>query len=248
MRIFLLLQDDPFFLPDTLGTLLDRHNVVGATVLGQKLPHDHWLSYCARYVNVFGFWGLLRLSVWGLWRKYVLGKNLGKHLKARGIPLLTTKNINSVEFCDTLRNIQPDLLVSIACPQKLHADLLGLPLKGAINLHGGYLPDFPGVFTPFWNLLKGADQAGCTVHWMNNHIDGGEIIGRAAFPIHSGMSIYSIYEEISRLGIPLLAEALKDIERGAVVALPNPHAANAYHSFPTRRDRLEFVAKGLRVI
>lgn len=246
MRVFLLVQDDPFFLPRYLPALLGNVEVVGASVLGQKLPSDSISGVVKRYVLLMGFRGFITMALMGFYRKVVQRLSLRRLLQKHHVPLICAGDINTESFVACVRKLNPDLLVSIACPQIIKMILLSSVPRGAINLHGGYLPDFPGVFTPFWNLLEGSDYAGCTVHWMTGRIDGGPILGRKTIPIEPGDTVFRLYEKITREGINLLVDILKRITAGVVESIPNEAKPCRYHSFPSWRDVREFRKKGLK--
>lgn len=248
MRVFLITQDEPFYLYDDIKPLLAEGIVVGATVLSQKLPTDSVFKLADRYLNIFGIIGFLKLGLKTVYYKFALQRDLVQQFKVKNIPVIDTQSINDASYIDRVRELRPDYIVSIACPQKLRAEILKVPTQGAINLHGGYLPDFPGVFTPFWNLVKESTHAGCTVHWMNAEIDGGDIIARDRFEIKKGQTMMDLYREISARGVRLLMSALKRLAEGTAERIPNPKVDGAYNSFPSKEDLRNFKKLGHRAI
>ncbi|MEM1390264.1 MAG: phosphoribosylglycinamide formyltransferase [Pseudomonadota bacterium] len=52
-----------------------------------------------------------------------------------------------------------------------------------INIHPSLLPKYPGLKTHQRALEAGDSEAGCTVHWVSEGVDEGEIIAQAAIPI-----------------------------------------------------------------
>lgn len=248
MNIFLLIQDEPFHLYKYLPELIKRHNVVGVTLLSQKLPSDTWLKTIAKYYTLFGCINFLRLSVLTVFRNLSGLGSLNKLVKKYNIPVIPTVSINNENYIKKVADYQPDLLISIACPQILKKKLITIPAKGALNLHGGYLPDFPGVFTPFWNLLKDSEFAGCTVHFINENIDAGPILKRIKFRIEKNDTVQSLYDKISRYGISLLIEAIDDIENQKTELLENKFNTNNYSSFPTEEQVKQFRKKGCKFL
>ena len=54
-----------------------------------------------------------------------------------------------------------------------------------INIHPSLLPKFKGLNT-FKRILKSEEvKTGCTVHYVNEHLDGGHVIAKKSFEIHS---------------------------------------------------------------
>ncbi len=55
-----------------------------------------------------------------------------------------------------------------------------------INIHPSLLPLFPGLDTHARALAAGVKLHGCSVHYVNEEVDGGPIIGQAAVPVLPG--------------------------------------------------------------
>jgi len=56
------------------------------------------------------------------------------------------------------------------------------PLR-TLNIHPSLLPSFPGLDAQKQALEHGVKVAGCTVHFVDEHLDGGPIILQAAVPV-----------------------------------------------------------------
>lgn len=55
-----------------------------------------------------------------------------------------------------------------------------------INIHPSLLPLFPGLDTHARALAAGVKLHGCSVHYVNEEVDEGPIIGQAAVPVLAG--------------------------------------------------------------
>lgn len=55
-----------------------------------------------------------------------------------------------------------------------------------INIHPSLLPKYPGLNTHQRAIEAGDTAAGCTVHWVTEGVDEGEIIAQAVVPIKAG--------------------------------------------------------------
>lgn len=52
-----------------------------------------------------------------------------------------------------------------------------------VNIHPSLLPKFPGLHTHRQALAANAAVHGCTVHWVSEKVDGGEIIAQRQVPV-----------------------------------------------------------------
>src|SRR5262245_44510146 len=157
--------------------------------------------------------------------------------------------VNAPEFLGRLRERGVDLLVSLACPQKLSAELLAIPARGAINLHGALLPRYQGIFPSFWVLAKGEQETGVTVHWMDEQLDHGDVLLQRTVPITAGDTVHTlVLRSKVDVGRHALLEALERIERGDAPRTPMDMARATYFTYPDAAAVREFRARGRRFI
>jgi phosphoribosylglycinamide formyltransferase-1 len=52
-----------------------------------------------------------------------------------------------------------------------------------VNIHPSLLPKYPGLNTHARALAAGDTEAGCSVHWVTEGVDAGEVIARASITI-----------------------------------------------------------------
>lgn len=91
------------------------------------------------------------------------------------IPTYVVSNPNEKEFLNTLKDIQPDVIINQS-QSILKKDLLSIPRIGIINRHNALLPKNRGRLTPFWVKFKKEKQTGVSIHFVNEKIDEGDII------------------------------------------------------------------------
>lgn len=86
-----------------------------------------------------------------------------------------------------------------------------------INIHPSLLPKYPGLNTHERAIEAGDTHAGCSVHWVTEGVDEGEIIAQAAVPIRDGDTANDlagrILPEEHRLYPLALAKACAQITR-----------------------------------
>jgi methionyl-tRNA formyltransferase len=121
--------------------------------------------------------------------------------------------------------------------------------KGAINIHGSLLPDYQGLLPSFWVLARGETRTGVTVHFIDEHIDHGDIILQELVPICEDDTVHSLVMR-SKIGVGkhLLVEAIGLIERGDVTRTRMDMSRARYFSFPDTEAVHQFRALGRRFI
>ncbi|MDR2725735.1 MAG: phosphoribosylglycinamide formyltransferase [Candidatus Adiutrix sp.] len=124
-----------------------------------------------------------------------------------------------------LKEREADLVVLAGFMRLVGPTLLSAFPGRIINIHPSLLPSFPGLEAQRQALEHGVRIAGCTVHYVNEVMDGGRIIAQAAVPVEPDDTVESLSARI-------LAQEHRLLSR-AIAALPglvqNPGA-------PQRKD------------
>lgn len=258
MNLFLLTQPDAFYIPKLLDQFMrekpEEAKVVGASVLKGEIAAANVVNY-ARLLGVRGFlingFEFTRYKVldWvdrtvGLVPLYSVHGALQQH----NVPEYTPESINDESFHAKLREWEVDLIVSVACPQIVRKELLSLPPKGVINIHGAMLPKYRGKLPSFWVLANGEKTTGVTVHYMNEELDDGPIILQKEVPIAPSDTLHSlVLKSKVGYGASALAEAVRQIQKGTVTLKENDASKATYFSFPTPDAIRRFRQRGRKI-
>jgi methionyl-tRNA formyltransferase len=140
--------------------------------------------------------------------------------QARSIPIEQPEDVNAGESLDRIRALAPDLLVTAAYGQILSAELLSIPLLGAINLHGSILPAYRGAAPVARAIQNGETETGVTVIRMTPRIDAGGVLAVAGTEIGPDETAGELEERLARLGAPLVAPVIAALAAGPVAVLP----------------------------
>jgi len=206
MKIFIITQEEPFYLPIGLEKLVSqrRKEIVGATVLSRfgKTPLEQVLK------KLFSLYGpkdfFLQASEFVLFKildiltpiiKPKRFYSIRRIFDFFSVPIISTNNINDKNYLKKIKQSKPEIIISFGCPQVFKKEILSLPLFGCINVHGSLLPKYRGKNTGFWVLLNQEKETGVTVHYMNEKIDDGEIILQKKIKIHPQETVNSLYKK-----------------------------------------------------
>lgn len=67
---------------------------------------------------------------------------------------------------------------------------------GILNIHPSLLPAFPGLDAQKKALEHGVKYAGCTVHFVDETVDGGPIVSQAAVPVYDSDDVETLSRRI----------------------------------------------------
>ena len=81
-----------------------------------------------------------------------------------------------------------------------------------INVHPSLLPKYKGLHAIEQALDSGDDVTGCTVHYVNEELDGGEIILQGEVPILPNDDIISLTKAIQRREYAILPSAIEHVK------------------------------------
>lgn len=254
MKILIITQNEPFFLPRFLDAFISerRNDVVGIVIL--KPFNERIYKTAKRIYILFGYFGFLiqllrfiflkTMGIVGNFFRLRKSYSISNVAKKFNISLLKTENVNSQKFLDNLNEgLCPDLIISIAASQIFKKRLLDLPKMGCINIHSGPLPKYRGMLPTFWALYNGEKKTAITVHYMNKYLDDGEIIYQEYTEILKDDNVQSLIKRTKVLGVSILLKAVKMIEEGQVKIKPNKKEYATYFSFPTRKNVKDFEKK-----
>lgn len=259
LRIVFVTPDEPSIMPVFFERAIPRlrGEVAAVAVVSPIYRKYSWLRQARRFVHSFGprdF--LVEAAHYGYQRAAgalsAVVRRDGSHsvqaiCRAGGVPVLSPEDVNAPEFLDTVRGIDPDLVVSVSCPQIFGRELLGLPRLGCVNVHSSLLPNYRGMLPTFWVLAEGESTTGVTVHFMNEGIDGGGIIAQRMIPIAAEETLQSLMRKCKAVAADLVVGAVDGFRDERVPVRPNPAGDGSYFSFPERDDVRRFRAAGRRM-
>ncbi len=82
-----------------------------------------------------------------------------------------------------LKEYDVDLVCLAGFMRLVKAPLLQAFPKRIVNIHPSLLPNFPGLHAWEQAVNAGAAESGCTVHYVDDGMDTGPILGQATVPV-----------------------------------------------------------------
>jgi phosphoribosylglycinamide formyltransferase 1 len=99
-------------------------------------------------------------------------------------------------YVQRLQDAGVELVVLAGFMRVLKGDFLGAFAQRVINIHPSLLPAFPGLEAWKQALDYGVKVTGCTVHFVDQGVDTGPIIGQEAVRILPGDTAATLHERI----------------------------------------------------
>jgi UDP-4-amino-4-deoxy-L-arabinose formyltransferase/UDP-glucuronic acid dehydrogenase (UDP-4-keto-hexauronic acid decarboxylating) len=131
-----------------------------------------------------------------------------------GYPTYFPEDINSPLWVEHLRAKRPDILFSFYYRKLVCGEILAIPPRGAMNLHGSLLPHYRGRCPVNWVLIRGERRTGVTLHYMVRRADAGDIVAQREIAIDPRDTALTLHEKIVRQAAALMREILPTIRRG----------------------------------
>jgi len=229
LRVVVLVSDDVsdiYF----ANQLMKKLNVVGVFVEKQVVS----TSIMTKCVKAAGY----ALKPWRIFKKILEARIVKSHFKktrkvddenfgVEGRQLFTSpecilvytegnRAINEPVYVDEMRHLKPDV-IAVCGTSILKRDIILVPSKGVLNLHGGLAQKYRGTCTTLWAIYNGEPEyVGATVHYVSEGIDDGRIIYQGRPEVVNDDDPETLYVKVVNLGITMMTKAIEDIQNNTV--------------------------------
>ncbi|MCS6805079.1 MAG: phosphoribosylglycinamide formyltransferase [Acidobacteriota bacterium] len=133
--------------------------------------------------NVQGAAGLEKAQAHGIETLVISHKGMSREEhEQRVVAALKERRVDLVCLAGYMRLLSPYFISQF--PQRI------------LNIHPSLLPAFPGLDAQRQALAYGVKYSGCTVHFVDETLDGGPIIAQAVVPVHDDDTVESLAARI----------------------------------------------------
>lgn len=167
---------------------------------------------------------------------------LGELAAKLGCRVEAVGNLNGPVAVAKLQELGADLGVVLGT-RVLKRGTFAVPRLGSVNLHKGEVPRFRGMPPGFWELYEGVDEAGVTVHWVDDGLDTGEVLGTGKVKLHRAETLMSLRRKLDELGSAVLAETVGRLVRGEAVGQRQPAGNWPTRTRPTAAQMKELAGR-----
>ena len=130
-----------------------------------------------------------------------------------------------------LKELNPDIMITVAYGQILSPEILDIAKHGVINVHGSLLPKYRGASPIQTAVIEGEEETGITIMQTEAGLDTGDILSQIATPIGEYETAGELGVRLASLGAQLLLDTLDKIEKNQIV----PEKQNQVKATITRK-------------
>lgn len=152
------------------------------------------------------------------------------------LPILQPENMRGEDTYQTLKDLAPDYFVVVAYGHILRQNVLDIPAKGAINVHGSILPKYRGSAPIQHAVLNGDAKTGVTTMFMDKGMDTGDILEIATVPILPTDTAEAMCDKLAPLGAELLLSTLAKLEAGMLTPVKQDDSLATYAPMLKKED------------
>jgi len=123
---------------------------------------------------------------------------------------------HDAEVIAALQEAQVDLICLAGYMRLLSPDFIRAFSNRIINIHPSLLPAFPGMDAQKQALEYGVKVTGCTVHFVDEHLDHGPIILQKIVPVLDGDDVHTLSARVLEQEHAAYSEAIGLLLSGEV--------------------------------
>jgi methionyl-tRNA formyltransferase len=148
--------------------------------------------------------------------------------QSHGLRVETPATPNMPEWIAEGRAADPDFLFSFYYRYMLDEAWLGVPRRGALNMHGSLLPKYRGRAPVHWAILNGEAATGASLHYMVEKPDAGALVDQQSVPIYENDTALDVSIKVADAAEQVLRRSLPTLIAGTAPAQPLDLASGSY--------------------
>lgn len=149
---------------------------------------------------------------------------------------------------DTIKKLNPDLIVVVAYGHLIPQEILDIPQYGCINVHASLLPKYRGASCLQAPILNGDRMSGITIMKMEAGLDTGPIIKQVAIELATDENLESLGEKLSELSGQIITRTIKDYIDGKIKETTQNEAGATYVKITKKEDgKIDFTKSATEI-
>lgn len=211
--------------------------------VGLEQPVSRWLLLKRRIFRI-GLWkviGQVFFIIYSIWLRRSSRQQVSSLIVNAGlssskpddIVVKDFESVNSNECVNWLKEESPDAVV-INGTRIVSPAVLTCCETIFLNTHCGITPAYRGVHGGYWALQQqDPENAGVTVHLVDSGVDTGDVLYQATIEVNEKDNFITYPVKQYIVGIPLMKQALKDVNESALKSNTRDDLPSAIWQHPT---------------
>lgn len=137
-----------------------------------------------------------------------------KYAMEVGLPIYQPATLKDGAFLDTLKELEPELIIVVAYGKILPKYVLDFPKYGCINAHASILPKYRGAAPIQRSIIDGDGETGVSVMKMDVGLDTGDVMLVERVPILENDNFETIHDKLVVAGATGLLKAIELFKNG----------------------------------
>ncbi len=151
------------------------------------------------------------------------------------IEIFQPTSVRTPDVIAKLREHHPDFCVVIAYGKILPKEILDLPERGCLNVHGSLLPKWRGAAPIQFSLLNGDTETGVCTMLIDEGMDSGDLLLSRSTPIGPDECADTLTERLQMMGAELIVETIQQFDQ--IQPLKQDHEQATYARLLKKEDR-----------
>jgi methionyl-tRNA formyltransferase len=147
-------------------------------------------------------------------KREIQGTPVKEYAVSQGLEVLQPEK--PAELYDVIAPFEPDFIVVVAYGLLLGQDVIDLPTKEILNVHGSMLPDLRGAAPIHFALMRGDTETGVCVMRVVKRLDAGPVYACGRVEIDEEDDFTSLHDRMAGIGAHTLVDVMDGIVNGTL--------------------------------
>ncbi len=148
--------------------------------------------------------------------------------KQNNIPVYKPLSLKDGAYDDIVKNIAPDLILSLYYRNFIPESIFSRAKLGAYNMHGSYLPRYRGRAPLNWSIINGESYCGVSLHTIEKGFDTGLIADQEKVFIGPNEYVGDVVGRVADAAVLVLKRTLPSLLDGTVKLTPQDESLATY--------------------
>lgn len=170
-------------------------------------------------------------------RQVLLSPPIKTLAKSQGIPVYQPQSLKHEDAVEKIKAFTPDLIIVASYGKIIPMAILGIPTRGAINIHPSLLPQYRGPSPIQTVILQGESITGVTLILLDELMDHGPILAAREVPIQDNDTFLSLHDVLASIAAQLLIDTLPLYLAGEIIPQPQDETKVSISKMIQANDR-----------